>query len=240
MTVLVLVCALAACTGDDDAVAPVDLPGFDDTTAVSTQPTQPVETAAPTTATSGDSTTTTVRPTTTLPPSTTAPESTSTTAPPTTESLDPTEDLAAAIQRDLTTGNDLLQQILADPSVPDAEERLEEYFTADALDFVLGLLSSYGDDDFVVLPNPDVPGVIQILEEPKVAVDSQPPVATVRACQIDSGILMAPLDDSDVRFPLNEDIVRLIAEITVEFDGAVWRLSDGGSGTSETGETTCE
>ena len=131
------------------------------------------------------------------------------------------------------------QDIAADPSSPDAEERLERYYSGQALEFLLGLLDTYRTDKLTLLPNPDVPPVIVTVDEPELIPSSDPPTAMITVCQIDSGILMLA-DDNGLQVPINTDVVRVVARVTVELVGGIWRMSDGGTGDEEIGETSCD
>jgi len=231
LAVMVLFGLTAACSGDDDSAESA-------TTTVATE-----TTAAPTT----EPTPTTAPPTTTTapPPSTAAPTTTTSQPPPTTEApttttIDPLDDLDGSIQRDLTLGNEVLQEVLADPALPDAGERLELHFSGRALEFQLARIERYRADGLTVVRNDEIPPSIETVDSPVLAPGSDPPTAMVTVCQIDSGILTAPVVDSDLRVPINDDVIRIVAKVTVELVDGVWRMSDGGVGEEEVGEVSCE
>jgi len=234
LAVMVVIGLAGACSGDDDGARSTTTSA--PTVVTTTEP--PATTAAATTV---PTTTSTEPPATTTepPPTSTGPPPPTTTEPPT-ATLDPLEDLDGSIQRDLTAGNEVLQYTLADPSVSKAEEQLDPYFSGQALDFVLELIEAYRVDDLMVLPNAEIPPSIEVVGAPVLVAGSEPPAATVTVCQIDSGILTAPAVGSDLRVPINDDIVRVVAVVTVELVDGVWRMSNGGVGDEQVGESSCD
>ena len=233
LTVMLLVGLTAACSGDDDVSESTTTPPESVTVVTTTEP--PPTTVAPTTTAP---VTTEPAPTTEATSPTTEPPPTTTDPPPTT--VDPLADLAGSIQRDLTAGDEVWQDVVADPMAPDAEERLERYFRDQALNFLLDLLENYRADGLTVMPSSEIPPSIETLDAPELIPESEPPMAMVTVCQIDSGILMAPVSGTDARFPINDDVIRVIARVTVDLVDGVWAMSNGGDGDEEVGETTCE
>lgn len=227
---LLLVTALvtAGCSGGDDGAEPTAAPTVPSTTPPTTvAPTTtapPPTTPAPTTA-----------PPTTLPPPTTPP-----TAPPTSPPPDPLTDLAAALQRDATAAENVLFQVLNDPSRADSEELLRRYFAADALESVLATLATFREDDLNVVENPAVPVTLLITGLPTLIEGSDPPRVSVETCRLDSAILMAPLVGSEVRAPINDRIYRTDAQSTFVLIDGVWRIEGGTTISESEGDTTCD
>ncbi len=226
--VLVTVLAVAGCSGGDDGAEP--------TVAPTIQSTTPPTTVAPTTTTQPP---TTPAPT-TAPPTTLPPPTTPKTAPPTSPPSDPLTDLAAALQRDATAAENVLFQVLNDPSRSDAEDLLRGYFAADALESVLASLATYREDDLIVVENPAVPVTLLITGPPMLIEGDDPPRVRVETCRLDSAILMAKLDNVDVRVPINDRIYRTDAMSTFVLIDGVWRIEGGTTISESEGDTTCD
>lgn len=226
---LLLVTALvtAGCSSGDDGAEPTVAP----TVASTAAPT----TGAPTTAAP-----TTLPPTTTAPPTTAPPTILPPPTTPATTAPDPLTDLAAALQRDATAAENVLLEVFKDPSRADAEDLLRRYFAADSLESVLAALATFREDDLILVENPAAPVALLITGPPMLIEGDDPPRVRVETCRIDSAIVMAQLDNADVRVPINDRIYRTDAMSTFVLIGGVWRI-EGGTTISETeGDTTCD
>jgi hypothetical protein len=215
----------AGCSGGDDGAEPTIAPTAPSTAA-------PTTTVAPTTTTPPPTTPVpTTAPPTTLPPPT---------APPTSPAPDPLSDLAANLQRDATAAENVLFQVLNDPSRADSEELLRRYFAADALESVLATLATFREDDLNVVENPAVPVTLLITGPPTLIEGSDPPRVSVETCRLDSAILMAPLVGSEVRAPINDRIYRTDAQSTFVLIDGIWRIEGGTTISESEGDTTCD
>ena len=220
--------AVTACSGGDDA-AP--------TTTVSS-------TVA---ATTTEATTTTAAPT-TPPPTTTAPTPTTAppTAPPTTPApvstapLDPIADLAAALQRDAQAAEATLFQVLADPFAVDAEDRLRAVFAATRSMPRSTTLGNFRRDNLIVVANPEVPAAIYITGPATLIDGSDPLRATAETCRLDSAIVMATVNDTDVRVPINDVIYRTDAVSTFVLEDGRWLLEGGDTVSTSEGDQACD
>jgi hypothetical protein len=224
---LLVVGVLAACSGSDESASTTTAP------EVTVAPTTVPETAAPTT----DAVTTS-----SVPPSEpTAPttDSTTTTSEPTPTTLDPGADLAKAIQRDAMAGDDVLFEVLSDPTLPDSEDRLRAYFAGEALVIALNILEQFRTDDLTVEANPSVPRTFGLAGEPRLLEGPGNPKAEVETCRLDSDIVMAPASGSGVRVPINETITRTEAVSTFELVGGIWQLESWVSTAETVGDLPC-
>lgn len=224
---LLLVATLAACNGDDDAAESTTTPAPtapSSTTEATPSTTEPTSTSAPTTAA-------------TTPP-TTAPPATTTEPPPTT--IDPLEDVAAAVARDAQVGDDVLFEVLADPSAADGEDRLRQYFAGEALDIALGLLEQFRREDLVVEAHPTLARTFGPVGEPKLLENSTSPTVEVETCRFDSDIVLAFANGTDLRVPINEEITRTEAVSTFELVDGTWRLASWISTADAVGGPPCD
>ncbi len=223
---------LTACSGDDDTAPTASTTDVVSTTVADTTArttTSPVATtsAAPTT-----TTTTTTDPA----PSTSPPVSTAVTS---TTGVGPAETLAAQLAQDAQQGDDMLSEVLADPTAAGGDERLRSFFAGEALDIALDLLQQFKQNDLVVAAHPTIERTFAPVGQPEFIGGAGNEKVVVETCRLDSDIVMAPLDGTDERFPLDGDIVHTEAVSTFELVDGVWKLESWVSTAESTGDVTC-
>ncbi len=231
VAVVVLVGLAAGCSGDDDNAESTTIPAAVVTTTEATTP--PTSAPPPTT----------VPPTTEPPPTTEASppttESPPTTAPPP-STVDPLANLAQSVARDAQAGDDVLFEVLADPSASDGEERLRQYFVGEALERALDLLEQFRRDDLVVEAHPTVQRTFGPAGEPVLV--NGPPGAKVEVetCRLDSDIVLVVLEDTDLRVPVNDTISRTEAVSVFLLSDGIWQLESWEATAESVGDDPCE
>lgn len=148
--------------------------------------------------------------------------------------------MAKAIAADAKAGDDVLFEVLEDPMADGADERLRSYFTGEALVLALGLLDQFKENDLVVAANPEVERTFAPVGNPRFVDGTDNRKIVVETCRLDSDIVMARLDGTDERFPLDGDIARTEALSTFELVDGTWKLDSWVSTAESVGGLSCQ
>ena len=168
-----------------------------------------------------------------------APRPATTTEPTTTTTLDPIDEIEAAVSRDFAAGEQALLEAYAQPNEVQALALLEQHHVGVVFDRVLNALFELQDQGLRVKPNPDVPQVAILVSGVKfIGTDNDRVLATT--CRVDAAIVFVPGQQGDVDdLVVNDTIRRTVAENEFILIDDIWKLSSGHEISNQVGETSC-
>lgn len=238
LAVATVVVMLGACTSDE-ATATLDGETISTTILEAESGTDPDQTATTVdepTATPSPTTKATTTTTTTSTPTTTVPEATvaDTTVP---TATDAKADLLAEIEEDLNENEQAFLAAGSDPGGAKAAAALEAHFTGAARENFQSFFAQLAETGRRVRANPDEPSFVRVLE----VLEASDRSASLRICRIDAAVIFIPPNED---FPdgaiFNDEVLRYVNRITVDFDGTRWRSAGGESIDSATIERSEE
>ncbi len=161
---------------------------------------------------------------------------TSTTTAPTTTVLS-LEQIAADIERDLNLGEQAWLAAMADPTSAELRGELLKYFSGNPLQVVVGFVGELEREGRVGRPNPEFPAVIELMGPVSVDDVAAPTHAEVRACRIDTVVIVQPAAGGDV--VINDETARYVGTFELMLDEEIWKHVGGATDDTTLGAVAC-